>query len=298
MGYIRVCPCPRRGPMASVRSCTRAASRALATTVDPGREREGHQEEQDPHRRRHHGGRAGRSGRAGRHRPGRRHHGHRGPAARGHRRRGDGAPRGVPGHRRRQQRHPAGRHARPRRLGRLHRGPPRRRRLHHHPPAVQLRAGRLHRLVAGADRPAPDRGLHPGDRLLPDGLHRRRLGHRRRSPRSTSTWSATGRRRAAARRATSRTFPAGNIALLQRGTCDFAVKADNAIAAGASAVIVFNQGNVVPGDAELVASSAARSTPRSGRIPVVSTSFAQGAEWATTPGLELSHHAPDQHRAR
>ena len=38
-------------------------------------------------------------------------------------------------------------------------------------------------------------------------------------------------------------FPAGNIALVQRGTCTFAVKALNAQAAGASAVIIFNQGN-------------------------------------------------------
>jgi PA domain len=37
-------------------------------------------------------------------------------------------------------------------------------------------------------------------------------------------------------------FPAGNIALIQRGTCTFAVKALNAKAAGASAVIIFNQG--------------------------------------------------------
>ena len=33
-------------------------------------------------------------------------------------------------------------------------------------------------------------------------------------------------------------FPAGDIALIQRGSCDFAVKATNAEAAGASAVIV------------------------------------------------------------
>lgn len=37
-------------------------------------------------------------------------------------------------------------------------------------------------------------------------------------------------------------FPAGNIALVQRGTCTFSTKVDNAAAAGASAVIVFNEG--------------------------------------------------------
>ena len=35
-------------------------------------------------------------------------------------------------------------------------------------------------------------------------------------------------------------FPAGNIALISRGTCPFAVKATNAQAAGASAVVIYN----------------------------------------------------------
>jgi len=38
-------------------------------------------------------------------------------------------------------------------------------------------------------------------------------------------------------------FPAGNIALIQRGTCTFELKAANAAAAGAVGVILFNQGN-------------------------------------------------------
>ena len=38
-------------------------------------------------------------------------------------------------------------------------------------------------------------------------------------------------------------FPAGNIALIQRGTCTFEIKAENAAAAGAVAVLFFNQGN-------------------------------------------------------
>ncbi|GAA3685683.1 aminopeptidase PaaP [Nonomuraea antimicrobica] len=37
-------------------------------------------------------------------------------------------------------------------------------------------------------------------------------------------------------------FVAGNVALLQRGTCNFRVKVENAMAAGASAAIVFNEG--------------------------------------------------------
>lgn len=82
-------------------------------------------------------------------------------------------------------------------------------------------------------------------------------------------------------------FPAGNIALIQRGSCNFSVKADNAIAAGASAVIVFNQGNVDPDDDRLSLFGGTLDPPvRS--IPVVSTSFEQGLTWANTPGLVLS----------
>ncbi len=38
-------------------------------------------------------------------------------------------------------------------------------------------------------------------------------------------------------------FPAGNIALLQRGVCTFEQKSENAAAAGAVGAILFNQGN-------------------------------------------------------
>ena len=37
-------------------------------------------------------------------------------------------------------------------------------------------------------------------------------------------------------------FPAGSIALLQRGRCTFQVKSDNAVEAGAAAVLIFNEG--------------------------------------------------------
>lgn len=37
-------------------------------------------------------------------------------------------------------------------------------------------------------------------------------------------------------------FPEGNIALIQRGSCDFSVKVANAAAAGASAAVIFNEG--------------------------------------------------------
>lgn len=38
-------------------------------------------------------------------------------------------------------------------------------------------------------------------------------------------------------------FTPGHIALMQRGTCSFRVKADNAFAAGAAGAIIFNEGN-------------------------------------------------------
>ncbi|MDC0667080.1 M28 family peptidase [Nannocystis radixulma] len=81
-------------------------------------------------------------------------------------------------------------------------------------------------------------------------------------------------------------FTAGNIALIQRGFCDYSVKADNAAAAGAVGVIIFNQGNVVSGDDRLGLFIGTLNEPvRS--IPVVSAPFALGAEWATTPGLQM-----------
>lgn len=74
-------------------------------------------------------------------------------------------------------------------------------------------------------------------------------------------------------------FPAGDIALIQRGSCDFAVKATNAEAAGASAVIVFNQGNDVPGDDRFGVLFGTLGELGVG-IPVVGTSFELGESFA------------------
>jgi Zn-dependent M28 family amino/carboxypeptidase len=67
-------------------------------------------------------------------------------------------------------------------------------------------------------------------------------------------------------------FPAGNIALIQRGTCTFAAKALNAQAAGAAAVIIFNQGNT-PAREDLIVGTL---LPDTAAIPVVGGSFANG----------------------
>jgi Zn-dependent M28 family amino/carboxypeptidase len=67
-----------------------------------------------------------------------------------------------------------------------------------------------------------------------------------------------------------------DIALIQRGTCTFAVKALNARAAGAEAVIIFNQGNDPTREGLIVGTLAPDSTP----LPVVGASFANGAALA------------------
>ncbi len=70
-------------------------------------------------------------------------------------------------------------------------------------------------------------------------------------------------------------FPAGSIALIQRGTCTFAVKAVNAQAAGASAVIIFNQGNDPTREGLIVGTLIPGGEGVT--IPVVGASFADGA---------------------
>ncbi|MGH2477404.1 MAG: M28 family peptidase, partial [Candidatus Limnocylindrales bacterium] len=73
-------------------------------------------------------------------------------------------------------------------------------------------------------------------------------------------------------------FPAGNIALIQRGACSFALKAVNAEAAGASAVVIFNQGND-PTRVDLIVGTAALppgSTAAAISVPVVGASFDDG----------------------
>jgi len=77
-------------------------------------------------------------------------------------------------------------------------------------------------------------------------------------------------------------FPAGNIALIQRGGCTFGSKATNASAAGATAVVIWNnQAGVINGtlgnDFTL-------------DIPVTSVTQEVGAQLAATPGLVMRVH--------
>lgn len=71
-------------------------------------------------------------------------------------------------------------------------------------------------------------------------------------------------------------FPAGSVALVQRGTCDFALKAVNAQAAGAAAVIVANDGR--PGLVGMIGDATGLT------IPAVFASSAVGQDLASTPG--------------
>lgn len=81
-------------------------------------------------------------------------------------------------------------------------------------------------------------------------------------------------------------FPDGDIALIQRGSCDFRVKVDNAAEAGAVGVIIFNQGNDVPGDDRQGLFGGTLGAPEAD-IPAVSTSFANGAELAGLSGVRM-----------
>jgi hypothetical protein len=67
-------------------------------------------------------------------------------------------------------------------------------------------------------------------------------------------------------------FGVGNIALIQRGTCTFAQKVANAQAAGASAAVIFNEGN--PGRTGPLNGSLAGTE----QIPVVFTTYAVGTQ--------------------
>jgi Zn-dependent M28 family amino/carboxypeptidase len=81
-------------------------------------------------------------------------------------------------------------------------------------------------------------------------------------------------------------FVPGNIALVQRGTCPFSDKAVNAAAAGASAVIVFNQGSA-PDRMGLINGTLGDVTVD---IPVVGATFAAGADLADPAGTVAHVH--------
>ncbi|MFE9575635.1 M28 family metallopeptidase [Nocardia sp. NPDC006044] len=90
------------------------------------------------------------------------------------------------------------------------------------------------------------------------------------SPRAEANGSTSG-----CEAADFATFTRGNIALLQRGTCTSADKARNAQAAGASGVIIFNEGQ--PGRTDTFAEPLDETGIT---VPVVAASFAVGKDLA------------------
>jgi len=80
-------------------------------------------------------------------------------------------------------------------------------------------------------------------------------------------------------------FSAGNIALVQRGACTFQLKAENAAAAGATGVILFNQGNTEERKGLI---NGTLSAGYSGGIPVMEATYDLGEALAGISGLEMA----------
>ncbi len=81
-------------------------------------------------------------------------------------------------------------------------------------------------------------------------------------------------------------FPAGNIALIQRGTCTFEIKGENAAAAGAVGILFFNQGNTAAPDRNGIP-AVTLSDGYTGGIPALNLTYALGATLSATAGLQV-----------
>ena len=81
-------------------------------------------------------------------------------------------------------------------------------------------------------------------------------------------------------------FPAGNIALLQRGACTFEIKAENAAAAGAVGIVIFNQGETADPGRQGIPAVTLTANNTSG-IPVLGTTYALGEQLAGISGLQM-----------
>ena len=104
---------------------------------------------------------------------------------------------------------------------------------------------------------------------------RRGVGHRGADrPRAPAADRAGLHLRLRARRLPAASATEDQVALIQRGTCDFAVKASNAAAAGYDAVIIFNEGQ----EGRTDAIEGTLGAPAD--LPVVDLAFADGAALA------------------
>jgi Zn-dependent M28 family amino/carboxypeptidase len=78
-------------------------------------------------------------------------------------------------------------------------------------------------------------------------------------------------------------FPKGAVALVQRGTCTFSQKVDNAIAAGAAAILIFNEGQT--GRTDVVEGVLAEGGLAA--IPALGIGYDDGAELAALAGARV-----------
>ena len=81
-------------------------------------------------------------------------------------------------------------------------------------------------------------------------------------------------------------FPAGAIALIQRGTCTFELKAENAAAAGAAGVLFFNQGDTADPSRQGIP-AVTLGNGYTGGIPALNLTYPLGAELSTIEGLTM-----------
>jgi Zn-dependent M28 family amino/carboxypeptidase len=89
-------------------------------------------------------------------------------------------------------------------------------------------------------------------------------------------------------------FTPGNIAVMKRGGCTFQLKAQNAQAAGASAVIIYNDG--LPGRTD--ANRGTLTSPSGVTIPAVSTGFNDGVELGAGVTARVFVNAATQRTSR
>ena len=80
-------------------------------------------------------------------------------------------------------------------------------------------------------------------------------------------------------------FPSGNIALITRGTCEFGVKAGNAVAAGATAVLIYNDGTSEENQGPI-----AGTLGKPFDIPVLTPSYAVGSALVDAAANGLTMH--------
>ena len=82
-------------------------------------------------------------------------------------------------------------------------------------------------------------------------------------------------------------FPAGNIALIQRGSCTFEQKGENAAAAGAVGILFFNQGDNPADPTRMGLPAVTLGNGYTGGIPALSTTYQLGADLSAVSGLRM-----------